>query len=307
MDSKEGTDGLTGEYTNEGSYIGKDGLKPYPSSDDSVAHNNMFGMQYTVSFTLSEEYVGPLEYYFFGDDDMWVFLDDQLVCDIGGVHSSVGEYVNLWDYLEKGSSGTHTLNFFYTERGLSGSSCYMQFTLPSVTSVTPGSTPGGLKISKTVESSDGGNINEDEEFAFTLNLKSAGGSSLTDKYPMVCYDQNGQQIESTSISNGDTFKLMHGQYVIINYLPVGAQYTVTEVYHDGYSVSHKINEGTITGGQTAAGSITSGKTDVVDYYNKVGYILPATGGIGTRCYTFGGLLLMMGSLMYGVARRRRKS
>ena len=59
-------------------------------------------MQYAVKFTLTEDYVGPLEYYFFGDDDMWVFLDNTLVCDIGGVHSSIGEYVNLWDYLKKG-------------------------------------------------------------------------------------------------------------------------------------------------------------------------------------------------------------
>lgn len=61
---------------------------------------------------------------------MWVFLDDRLVCDIGGVHSAVGEYVNLWDYLTPGQPGTHTLTFFYTERGASGSTCYMNFTRP---------------------------------------------------------------------------------------------------------------------------------------------------------------------------------
>ena len=127
MDGNQGTDGLTGEYYNRGSFVGYGGNDMYPPSDDSKAHNNLFGMVYSVNFKLTEDYVGPLEYYFFGDDDMWVFLDGRLICDIGGVHSSVGAYVNLWDYIKKGDAGEHTLKFYYTERGLSGSTCYMQF------------------------------------------------------------------------------------------------------------------------------------------------------------------------------------
>lgn len=41
-----------------------------PASDDGNNHNCFFGMQYAVKFTLTADYVGPLEYYFFGDDDM---------------------------------------------------------------------------------------------------------------------------------------------------------------------------------------------------------------------------------------------
>ena len=73
-------------------------------------------MQYAVEFTLTPDYIGPLEYTFFGDDDMWVFLDNTLVCDIGGVHSSVGEYVDLWDYLsQEGRTETekHTDGLLY--------------------------------------------------------------------------------------------------------------------------------------------------------------------------------------------------
>lgn len=116
--------------------------KALPVSDDGMDHNSYFGMFYELEFDLDETYCGPLEYLFFGDDDMWVFLDGELVCDIGGVHSSVGEYVNLWDYLKNedgtSKSGKHTLKFYYTERGASGSTCWMQFTLPSVTNKRTG-------------------------------------------------------------------------------------------------------------------------------------------------------------------------
>ena len=321
------------DYRNNRAYAGSDtdgepgstssSKKTFPYSDDGKDHNSYFGMQYAVEFELSEDYVGPLEYYFFGDDDMWVFLDDKLVCDIGGVHSSVGEYVNLWDYLQKGSKGKHTLSFFYTERGASGSTCWMQFTLPSVSSLTPETTDddfGHLKIGKEVMvTADGkdysaselftgteqGTYFENQEFTFKLSLQ-----GLVDDYAYVKYNKDGEPITGDGgggvlqwelIANGEYFTLKDGEYVEIKYLPQGTKYTITEsnvdiqgvvysdtsIIQDGNSVSNP-NEFTVSG------KVPKNNTSEVKYTNRYTvFALPETGGPGTHMYIFAGAFVML--------------
>lgn len=55
---------------------------------------------------------------FFGDDDMWVYLDEDLVCDIGGTHLVAGEYVDLWDYF-KDANGNKKVMVKHISRGFS--------------------------------------------------------------------------------------------------------------------------------------------------------------------------------------------
>ncbi len=219
-------------------------------SDDGKDHNHYFGMHSTIEFSLTSNYRGPLEYLFFGDDDMWVFLTypdgtSKLICDIGGVHISVGEYVDLWDYIDEGKSGEYKLDFYYTERGASGSTCWMQFTLPSVhggtTKVEEGYTQ--LKIEKKVDGLKAGgsgsfNINNlpyhDEEFIFTLKLTTEDGGMLPDDYAYAKYNANGPVTDSDGIldrekvHSGSDFTLKNGEWIIINMLPEGTQYEITE-------------------------------------------------------------------------------
>lgn len=242
-----------------------------PGSDDGNNHNCFFGMQYAVKFTLTADYVGPLEYYFFGDDDMWVFLDDKLVCDIGGVHSSVGEYVNLWDYLKKDGrteSETHTLTFFYTERGASGSTCYMNFTLPSVSGVNIEQKTSDLEVRKQVVGQDESN----REFEFNIRFYDQNGKPVLDDYAYTKYDKDGRELNGDLVVHtGDKFTLKDGQYVRIRYLPFGLRYTITEVPQDGYTVSSTIN-GVVGQGNTAAGSIlNTGQMNTVLFTNTMTY------------------------------------
>lgn len=116
---------------------------PVNDDKDGKAHNCFFGMRYEFQFTVGD-YTGPLNYYFRGDDDFWMFIDNQLVVDIGGVGSSVGKMVDLRKEFftgqntltEANKDEPHNVTILYTERGGSGSSCYMEFTLPNVTSKT---------------------------------------------------------------------------------------------------------------------------------------------------------------------------
>lgn len=255
--------------TTDGSW--RDLRSTFPTSDDGNNHNCFFGMQYAVKFTLTADYVGPLEYYFFGDDDMWVFLDDTLVCDIGGVHSSVGEYVNLWDYLQRNGrteSETHTLTFFYTERGASGSTCYMNFTLPSVSGVNIEQKTSDLEVRKQVVGQD----ESGQEFNFDIQFYDQTGNEVLDDYAYTKYDKDGKEIDSNLVVHtGDKFTLKDGQYVRIRYLPFGLRYTITEEAVNGYTVSSTING--VTGqGNTATGSIlNTGQMNTVLFTNTMTY------------------------------------
>ena len=242
-----------------------------PGSDDGNNHNCFFGMQYAVKFTLTADYVGPLEYYFFGDDDMWVFLDDKLVCDIGGVHSSVGEYVNLWDYLQRNGrteSETHTLTFFYTERGASGSTCYMNFTLPSVSGVNIEQKTSDLEVRKQVVGQD----ESGQEFNFDIQFYDQTGNEVLDDYAYTKYDKDGKEIDSNLVVHtGDKFTLKDGQYVRIRYLPFGLRYTITEEAVNGYTVSSTINGVTGQGSEAKGTILNTGQMNTVLFTNTMTY------------------------------------
>lgn len=279
LDATQNTDPHFGQYGQSVTFAGFDNVegKPwyttpqngtFPGSDDGKGHNSFFGMQYAVEFTLTADYVGPLEYYFFGDDDMWVFLDDKLVCDLGGVHSSVGEYVNLWDYLQKGTAGTHTLTFFYTERGASGSTCYMNFTLPSVSGVNIEQKTSDLEVRKQVVGQD----ESGQEFNFDIQFYDQTGNEVLDDYAYTKYDKDGRELNGDLVVHtGDKFTLKDGQYVRIRYLPFGLRYTITENAVNGYTVSSTIN-GVVGQGNTATGSIlNTGQMNTVLFTNTMTY------------------------------------
>ena len=86
---------------------------------------------------------------FFGDDDVWVFVDGKLLLDLGGVHAALGGSIDFsrgivttterdGDTVTKTfqqilghniTEGAHNLSFCYLERGRSMSNCAIYFNL----------------------------------------------------------------------------------------------------------------------------------------------------------------------------------
>lgn len=177
--------------------------------------NYGFGQKFDLKFRLTSDgkvldsanKEVPIEFNFSGDDDVWVFIDGQLVLDIGGDHgvvtgridfanktatvssaknSSSGgisngevekgfpEELNTKDYFTK----EHTLTMFYMERGLWESNMQITFNFPQENKLT---------VEKEVDTSGANEIFKDAladvgTFDFEIkNLATSGTSKEVSK------------------------------------------------------------------------------------------------------------------------------
>lgn len=152
--------------------------------------NYGFGQKFDLKFKLTNDgtVVGkkpnnqadtkniPIEFNFSGDDDVWVFIDGQLVLDVGGDHGVVSGTIDFKDkkatvYGVKNSTGSgradsnvynfseilpnadntkeHTLTMFYMERGLWESNMSISFNFPD---------KNQFQVEKSVDTTD---VNKD--------------------------------------------------------------------------------------------------------------------------------------------------
>lgn len=112
-----------------------------PIKDKGEGGKYYFGMRYDIVFTLGD-YIGPLNYRFTGDDDLWVLLDGEVVIDLGGIHDALDSGdVDLWEKLgyingarpaaDAEKNQEHRITVLYMERGAGESNCQMSYTLPN--------------------------------------------------------------------------------------------------------------------------------------------------------------------------------
>ncbi len=222
------------------------------SEKDNSGTNYWFGMSIDIDFYLPND-TGSIDangnygnqsiqgkdmtFEFSGDDDVWVFIDGELMMDIGGVHgiesgvmnASTGQIIINGEvdteasatFTEKVKAGQHVLTFYYLERGGSQSNCSIYFNL------TPRYT---FEITK-----------EDLTTQELLN-----GAQFTVYDDIECTDEAELWVSKESYDSGDepmsTFTVEYGKATFWG-MSAGRSYYMKETKApdgDGFSCSHGI-------------------------------------------------------------------
>ena len=211
--------------------------------NDGKPLNHYFGLSMSSRFvqpTDGKTNAGdPMTFEFAGDDDVWVFIDDVLVGDIGGIHTSakltidfqtgeikvndspdgtlLSKFQEAKQDTTKGFQGdtfaggtNHTLKFFYLERGATDSNMRLKFNLVTVpeSDIIKFDQDGGL-----VEGAQFALYKTDESFAdTTANPNNLLGSGTT--------NANGQLTLTNKADNGvinfdDLYKEYHYKYYLL--------------------------------------------------------------------------------------------
>lgn len=215
--------------------------------------NHYFGMTVETEFYKLEN--GKINgkdmvFNFSGDDDVWVFIDDTLVLDIGGIHTAVSGSINFNTgdvyiandegkqrkqgniYTDCGIDKTdyikHKLNVFYLERGNSASNCNISFNMPTIPKES-------VVLTKKVVDETGKLMDENLLIDFKFLVKK-NDEPLTN-YEFTLYTENGMQTNKTD-SNGYMYLKNGYTAVFPNFSPTDT-IEVAEVDYalNGYNVT----------------------------------------------------------------------
>lgn len=123
----DGTQGYIYSYDSSVTPVGNNTeITGYFPADNAGFGN--FNEQHNYHFTMTFEnnfvYHGGETFTFSGDDDVWVYINNQLVLDIGGVHSTLGGTISLDAIAAQQGfkiGDVCKLNFFFAERMTTGS------------------------------------------------------------------------------------------------------------------------------------------------------------------------------------------
>lgn len=105
----------------------------FPINNDMFGNFGNYGKNFHFTFELATEFIyepgtGQM-FKFIGDDDVWVFINDQLVIDLGGVHSAVNQTVLLDRLTNLIPNKKNSLRVFHAERHTTQSNFRIETTI----------------------------------------------------------------------------------------------------------------------------------------------------------------------------------
>ena len=222
------------------------------SLDYDVPTDFFFGMDMHMNFMqpkgglTGKDGKQPMVFYFTGDDDVWVYLDNKLALDLSGIHRHVGgeidfvkgeikyysldintgdvsetpyktvPFENIFGETALNSNGTfedystHKFDFYYMERGAGSGVCRMNFNFPLLKK-------NSISVMKEV-SVDEGNIDNllgEPDYKFQI-LNDEGNIFIAENTSYDIYDTAGNKIGSGKVGPNGIFTLKANQTARFN-------------------------------------------------------------------------------------------
>ncbi|UBF28855.1 fibro-slime domain-containing protein [Kovacikia minuta CCNUW1] len=204
--------------------------------NEGRGNNYHFTTEINAAFT----YKGGEFLNFTGDDDVWVFINNQLAVDLGGVHGPAFGAVNL-DDLGLTVGKTYSINIFHAERQTSGSNFRLQTSLE----LRP-----NYRLQNYVYDVDA--VDSDQDSLTYSLVKAPTGMTIDPVSGVIEWSPNGLAIPSqlpVTVRVEDSRGGADEQQLTIQIKTVEADLTIGKVTPSGLSVSGQTLD--LTGSVTA--------------------------------------------------------
>jgi fibro-slime domain-containing protein len=163
----------------------------HAQTDCGTTHN--FSFTYAVHSTFT--YATGQNFSFSGDDDVFVYINNKLVVDLGGVHNAESGSVNL-DTLGLTAGQNYPFDLFYAERH----TCASTFALTTSIQLAPANQPPTAKI---ITPADGATYFQGQPVAASYSCSDPDGTIASCVGPVP----NGNPVDTSTLGT-HTFKVV---------------------------------------------------------------------------------------------------